>query len=147
MQPEGMAAAGISFGGNVVVKLASAGLVLAGCLALASCNTTSGLRLPSAFNYPEANAYVDCVVGFAKRRALEVRKQGKRIDSSEIRIGAIESCTGVEEVFRSRARADGMPVNKIVDFTVQVRTKAMELAWDEVAKIRLEQYKAEGAIR
>jgi hypothetical protein len=54
-----MAMVGIASGGFFVAKLGFAGLALTGCLAPASCNPTGGLRLPSAFDYPETNAYVD----------------------------------------------------------------------------------------
>ncbi|WP_026782571.1 hypothetical protein [Pleomorphomonas koreensis] len=130
-----------------MTKLGFTGLALAGCLALASCSSTSRLRLASAFNYPEANAYVSCFVDHARKRALGNKQQLKNQGIDAVLIDTYDDCEAVEMKFRQRARADGISTIKLVDFTVELRTKASDLAWDEVARIRLAQLKAEGAVR
>lgn len=142
-----MARVGITFGGNFVTKFGFTGLALAGCLALASCNSTSGLRLPSAFNYPEAQAYVTCFVDHAKRRAVGNSQQLKNEGINSVLIDTYGDCDAVEMKFRQRARADGISQTRLVDFTVELRTKASSLAWDELAQIRLAQLKAENTKR
>ncbi len=142
-----MATVGIKFGGNFLAKLGFTGFALAGCLALTSCNTAHGVRLASAFNYPEAKTYVDCVVAHARKRALDKGQQLRNLDVYDVSMGAHEDCEAVEMKFRAAAKADGISTTKLVDFTVELRTTAGDLAWDEFARVRLAQLKAEGAIR
>ena len=131
-----------------MAKLGLIGFALAGCLALTSCNTTGGGHLlPSAFDYPEAKAYVDCVVAHARKRALDKGQRLRTSDLSEVSVDAYEDCKSVEAAFRTHAKANGVPDDKLVGFTVELRSKAWDRAWDEVAPIRLAQLKAEGKIR
>ena len=142
-----MATVGIKFGGNFVTKLGFTGFALAGCLALTSCNTTGGIHLASAFDYPEANAFVDCVVAHAKKRALDKGQRLRNDDLDQAAMDAYEDCKAVETAFRAHAKANGISDSKLVNFTVELRSKAWDRAWDEVAPIRLAQLKAEGKIR
>lgn len=129
-----------------MVKLGFTGFALAGCLALTSINASGGI-LPSAFDYPEAKAFVDCVVVHAKKRVLAKGQQLKNDDLSMASVDAYEDCKAVETAFRAHAKANGVPDDKIVGFTVELRTKAWDSAWDAVAPIRLAQLKAQGKIR
>lgn len=130
-----------------MVKLGFTGFALAGCLALTSCNTTSGIHLPSAFDYPEANAFVDCVVAHARKRALDKGKQLKNLDVYDVDMDAQDDCKPVEKQLEAHMRANGLSDIRVVDLMVELRTKAGGLAWDEFAKVRLAQLKAEGKIR
>ncbi|MBS1166307.1 MAG: hypothetical protein H6R00_2332 [Proteobacteria bacterium] len=138
---------GTKFGGNFVAKLGFTGFALAGCLALTSCNTTSGSHLlPSAFDYPEANAYVDCVVAHTRTRALAKGRQLKNMDVYDANIGAYGDCEPLEKPFRAHVKANGLSDIRLNDLIVELRTKAGDLAWDEFSRIRLAQLKAEGKI-
>lgn len=130
-----------------MAKRAFTGLALAGCLALASCNSSQGPRLPSAFNYPEAQAYVDCVVANTKKRVLAKKQSLRNDDLSSASVDAFGDCEAVEMKFRAAARADGISTDRLVGFTGELRTKAAGLAWDEVAPIRMAQLKTNGAAR
>lgn len=130
-----------------MTKLGFTGFALAGCLALTSCNTPSSIHPASAFDYPEANAYVDCVVAHAKKRALDKGRRLRTSDLSELSADASEDCNSVEAAFTAHAKANGMSDRKLFDFTVELRGKAWDRAWGEVAPIRLVQLKAEGKIR
>lgn len=128
-----------------MAKLGFTGLALAGCLALTSCNTTSGGHLlPSAFDYPEAKAYVDCVVAQTRKLTLARGKQLRNTDVYEVDLDAQSACEPIEKTFRAHAKANGLPVTKLTDLIVELRTKAADLAWDEFARIRLAQLKAGG---
>lgn len=131
-----------------MAKLGFTGFALAGCLALTSCNTTSGSHLlPSAFDYPEANAFVDCVVAHARKRALDKGQRLRTSDLNDVSVDAYEDCKAVETAFRAHAKSNSISDSKLVNFTVELRSKAWDRAWDEVAPIRLAQLKAEGKIR
>lgn len=130
-----------------MAKLGFTGLALAGCLALTSCNSTGGLRPPSAFNYPEAQPYVQCLVDHAKKRVLAKKQQLKNADLDYAIMYAIDDCEAIETKFGASARADGMSPTRVLELKIQLRTRAWDVAWDEVARIRMAQLKAEGAIR
>lgn len=131
-----------------MAKLGFTGFALAGCLALTSCNTTGGGHLlPSAFDYPEANAFVDCVVAHARKRALDKGQRLRTSDLSSLPVDSFEDCKAVEAAFRTHAKANGISDSKLVNFTVELRSKAWDRGWDEIAPIRLAQLKAEGKIR
>ncbi|WP_026793210.1 hypothetical protein [Pleomorphomonas oryzae] len=130
-----------------MAKLGFTGFALAGCLALTSCNTTGGSHLPSAFDYPEANAFVDCAVAHAKKRALDKGQRLRTSDLSELSVDASEDCNSVEVAFITHAKANGISDSKLADFMLELRGKAWDRAWGEVAPIRLAQLKAEGKIR
>lgn len=124
------------------------GFALAGCLALTSCNTTGRSHLlPSAFDYPEANAYVECVTVHARKRAQDKGQRLRTSDLSELSVEAFEDCNSVEVAFITHAKANGISDRQLADFTVELRGKAWDRAWGEVAPIRLAQLKAEGKIR
>lgn len=130
-----------------MVKLGFTGLALAGCLALASCNSTGGLRLPSAFDYPEANAYVDCMVAQTRKRTLAKGRQLTNDDALDLSVGGWTACQPIENTFRSKARASGLSDNNMTKVIVELRTRAGDRALDEFLRIRLAQLKAEGKIR
>lgn len=129
-----------------MAKLGFTGFALAGCLALTSCNTTGGI-LPSAFDYPEAKAYVDCVVIHARKRALDKGKQLRNSDVYDVTGGAFDDCEAIEKQVKSHMRANGLSDIRVNDLLVELRTKADDLSWDEYARVRLAQLKAEGKIR
>ncbi len=137
---------GIKFGGILVVKFGFTGFALAGCLSLTSYNATSGI-LPSAFDYPEAKAYVDCVVAHTRKRALDKGKQLRNSDVHDVTGDAFDDCEAAEMQVKSHMRANGLSDIRVNDLLVELRTKAWDLAWDEFARIRLAQLKAQGAIR
>lgn len=130
-----------------MTKLALTGLALASCLALTSCNTTPKIRFASAFDYPEGQAYVDCIVDHAKKRAFDNPEWFKNDDLDVPIIAGYHACEAAELKLHMRARADGMPITKLGEFTLETRTKAWKLAWDEVIRVRMERLKAMGAIR
>ena len=131
-----------------MTKLGFTGFALAGCLALTSCNTTSGSHLlPSAFDYPEANAYVDCVVAHTRTRALAKGRQLRNSDVHDVTGGAFDDCEAIEKQVKSHMRANGLSDIRVNDLLVELRTKADNLSWDEYARVRLAQLKAEGKIR
>lgn len=131
-----------------MAKLGFIGFALAGCLALTSCNTTGGNHLlPSAFDYPEANAYVDCLVAQTRKRALAKGRQLKNSDEFDVSVGSGFACDPIEKTFTSHAKADGLSYNQIDKLGSELRRKAGNLALDEFLRIRLAQLKAEGKIR
>lgn len=131
-----------------MAKLGFTGFALAGCLALTSCNTTSGGHLlPSAFDYPEVNAFVDCAVAHARKRALDKGQQLRSNDLSSMAANALGDCKTIEMQFVAHAKANGLSDTKLNDLELGLRTRARDAAWDNVARIRLAQLKAEGAIR
>ena len=131
-----------------MAKLGFTCFALAGCLALTSCNTTGGSHLlPSAFDYPEANAYVDCLVAQTRKRALAKGRQLKNDDEFDVSVGSNFACEPIENTLTSKAKADGLSDNQINNLVVEVRRKAGNLALDEFLRIRLAQLKAEGKIR
>ncbi len=130
-----------------MAKLGFTGFALAGCLALTSCNTTGGSHLlPSAFDYPEANAYVDCVVAHARKRTLDKGKQLRNLDVYDVDMDAQDDCQPVEKQIKAHMRANGLSDIRVNDLLAELRTKAGGLAWDEFARIRLAQLKAEGKV-
>lgn len=142
-----MATVGLKFGRNFVAKLGFTGLALAGCLALTSCNTTPRIRFASAFDYPEAQAYVDCVVDQARKRAFDNPQWFKNDDLDVPITAGYRACEAAELVYQVRARADGMPTSKLGEFMVETREKAWKVAWDEVVRVREERLRSMGAIR
>ncbi|WP_026782570.1 hypothetical protein [Pleomorphomonas koreensis] len=130
-----------------MAKLGFIGLALAGCLALTSCNTTPRIHFASAFDYPEAQTYVDCVVDQARKRAFDNPQWFKNDDLDVPIVAGYHACEAAELTFQMRARADGMPISKLGSFTVETREKAWKLAWDEVVRVRMERLRAMGAIR
>lgn len=130
-----------------MAKLGCICLALAGCLALASCVTSPRIAFTSAFKYPEAQAYVDCVVDHARKRAFD-NPQWTKFDDLDVPItNGYDDCEGPELLLQMRARADGMPASKLGDFTVETREKAWDIAWDEVVRVREERLKAMGVSR
>ncbi|WP_370677276.1 hypothetical protein [Pleomorphomonas sp. PLEO] len=142
-----MAAVGIKFGGKFVAKLGFTGFALAGCLALTSCNTTGGIHLASAFDYPEAKTYMSCFIDHARKRAISNKKQLENEGIDSVLIDTYGDCEPIQKEFDAHARANGLSDTKIVDLSIELRTKASDLAWDEIARIRLAQLKAEGKVR
>ncbi len=138
---------GIKFGGNFVAKLGFTDFALAGCLALTSCVTSPRIQMASAFKYPEAKTYVDCIVDHARKRAFDNPQWFKNDDLDVPIIAGYRACEAPELLLQMRARQDGMPAFKLGDFTVEVRTKAWDIAWDEIIRVRKERLKAMGAIR
>ena len=138
---------GIKFGGSSVAKLCFAGFALASCLALTSCVTSPRIQMASAFKYPEAKTYVDCIVDHARKRAFDNPQWFKNDDLDVPIIAGYRDCEAAELLLQMRARADGMPASKLGDFTGEARTKAWDLAWDEVVRVRMERLKDMGAIR
>ncbi len=103
--------------------------------------------MASAFKYPEAQAYVDCAVDHARKRAFD-NKEWFRNDDLDVPIMAgMRDCEAAELTFQMRARADGMPTSKLGDFSQELGKKIWRLAWDEVVRVRMERLKAMGAIR
>lgn len=137
----------IRFGGNSVAKLGFAGFALAGCLALTSCVTSPRIQMPSAFKYPEAQAYVDCAVEHARKRAFDNPQWFKNVDLDVPILAGESDCEAEELLLQMRARADGVPAFKFDDFEWKLRTKISRLASDEVVRVRRERLKAMGAIR
>lgn len=131
-----------------MAKLGFTGFALAGCLALTSCNTTGGSHLlPSAFDYPEANAFVSCFIDHARKRAISNKQQLEREGIDAVLIDTYHDCEPIQKEFDAHARANGLSDTRIVDLSIELRTKASDLAWDEVARIRLAQLKAGGKVR
>lgn len=56
-------------------------------------------------------------------------------------------CEAEQLLFQMRARADGMPVSRIGDFTQELYKKNWDLAWDEIIRVREERLKAMGVTR
>ncbi|WP_370677275.1 hypothetical protein [Pleomorphomonas sp. PLEO] len=142
-----MATVGIKFGGIFVAKLGITGFALAGCLALTSCVTSPRIQLASASKYPEAQTYVDCAVDHARKRAFDNKEWFKNDDLDVPILAGMRDCEAEALLFQMRARADGMPVSKVDDFSIELGKKIWRLAWDEVVRVRMERLKAMGAIR
>lgn len=130
-----------------MTKLGFTGLALAGCLALTSCATSPRIMLASASKYPEAQTYTDCVVAHARKRAFDNPQWFKNDDLDVPILAGERDCEAEQLLFQMRARADGMPVSRIGDFTQELYKKNWDLAWDEVVRVRVERLKAMGAIR
>lgn len=130
--------------------MANFGLIsfaLASCLALTSCSSTNENSFVSAFDYPEARIYVDCIVQQAKKRAFD-NPQWFRNDDLDVPITAgYHACEAAELVFQIRAKADGMSLLKLTKFVVETRREAWDIAWDEIVRVRRERLEAMGAIR
>lgn len=127
-----------------MAKLRFTGLALG--LALTSC-VSPRAEFASAFDYPEAQAYVDCAVDQARKRAFD-NKEWYRNDDLDVPIMAGErACAATELELQIRAKADGMPESRLFDFSQELRKKVWRLAWDEVVRVRQERLKAMGAIR
>lgn len=138
---------GIKFGGNSLAKLGFAGFAMAGCLALTSCVTSPRIQMASAFKYPEAQAYVDCAVDHARKRAFDNPQWFKNDDLDVPILAGQNDCEAKALLFQMRARSDGMPVSKVDDLSWELRNKIWRLAWDEVVRVRKERLKAMGTIR
>lgn len=130
-----------------MVKFGFIGLALAGCLALTSCVTSPRIQMASAFKYPEAQTYVDCAVDHARKRAFDNPQWAKNDDLDVPILAGIRDCEAAELLLAMRARADGMPDFKVNDMTAETRTKAWNLAWDEIIRVREERLKAMGVTR
>ncbi|MBS1166308.1 MAG: hypothetical protein H6R00_2333 [Proteobacteria bacterium] len=103
--------------------------------------------LASASKYPEAQTYVDCAVEHARKRAFD-NPQWFKNDDLDVPIMAGESdCQAEQLLFEMRARADGMPSDKVGDFLLELDRKIWRLAWDEVVRVRKERLKAMGVTR
>lgn len=126
-----------------MAKLRFTGLALA--LALTSC-VSPKVEFASAFDYPEAQAYVDCAVDQARKRAFD-NKEWYRNDDLDVPIMAGErACAATELELQMRAKADGMPESKLFSLSQELHKKTWRLAWDEVVRVRRERLKAMGAI-
>lgn len=130
-----------------MAKLGFAGFALAGCLALTSCVTSPRIQMASAFKYPEAQTYVDCIVEHARKRAFDNPQWFRNDDLDVPIIAGYHDCEAAELRLEMRARGDGMPASKLGDFTGEAREKAWDIAWDEIIRVRVERLKAMGAIR
>lgn len=103
--------------------------------------------MTSAFKYPEAQTYVDCVVDHARKRAFDNKEWFKNDDLDVPILAGYRDCEAAELLFQLRARADGMPASKLGDFSMELQKKAWRLAWDEIVRVRMERLRAMGAIR
>lgn len=122
-------------------------VALAGCLALVSCSTSPRVEFASAFDYPEARTYVNCIVDHARKRAFD-NKQWFRNDDLDVPILAgFEDCAAANLLFQMRARADGMPESKLGKFSQETWDEAWRLAGDEVVRVRRERLISMGVIR
>lgn len=90
---------------------------------------------------------MSCFVDYSKKRVLSNKPQDRSESVLEIIDDAYGACAPIETKLMRHVFADGLSPEMFNRFTVELRDKASNLAWDEVAPIRLAHLKAEGAIR